>query len=38
MGKISTILLNSIFVSSATGQNFQVTGCNDETQTVSSNR
>ena len=35
MGKISKILLNSLFVASATAENIQVTGCNDETLDVS---
>ena len=35
MGKLSKFLLNSLFVSSATAQSFQVTDCNDETNDVS---
>ena len=37
MGKISKTLLTTLFVSSATAENFQVTGCNDETLSVSFN-
>ena len=35
MGKISKILLNSLVISSAGAEVFQVTGCNDETLDVS---
>ena len=35
MGKLSKILLTSLFASSATAENFQVTRCNDETTPVS---
>ena len=38
MGKISKVLFGSLFVSSATAEVFEVTGCNDETLDVSSNR
>ena len=34
MGKISKILLNSLFISSATAEYFQVTGCNDDAAEV----
>ena len=32
MGKISKILLNSLFISSAYANNFAVPSCNDDTQ------
>ena len=36
MGKISKALFSSLFISSATANVFEVTGCNDETLDVSS--